>query len=365
MKVGIASFYAPWNFMGGVELHAWELAKGLVFLGNEVHFFFADSANKDFLHQKSGVYLHQIKIPGWYCMNPTKRRIGLPLYNMIVQQKIKHLNNFDIFHSQNFDGTPLLLPYTPLVVTIHTVAFRRYLESQKHFLRGIPNDIATLLEHVKSRLHAHKAKYIAVSENVQEDLENLCSIKSVVIPDGVNKPERISKEKAKEELGISNWEKVILFFSRVTREKSPHKLLDIVKDRKDVGLLIGGEGPFIPELRKIIQQKGLQTSVKILGYVNPNDVKYVFSAADCFALPSEQVEGQPITILEAMSYGLPCYVTDLKWVPSYSRDYAFSGDVKEGVSKALEKGKQNIHVRTRLDAAKEMQEVYKEILKCE
>ena len=362
MRVAIASFNAPCNMVGGVEIHAWELSKALSSLGNEVHFFFAGSTNKNFLDRGSSVHLHQIKIPYWHKIKPTRREVGLPLYNMIVQQKIKHFNDLDIFHSQNLYGVTSFFSYTPSIVTIHTTALRRYLKSKTHFPRSIPNTVATLLEHCKYQFCANKARYIAVSENVQEDLENFYSIKSEVISNGINNPEKIPKDKAKEKLGISDWEKVILFFSRVTREKAPHKLLDVIKDMKDINLLIAGKGPFIPELRKLIQQKGLQKRVKILGYVNPDDVKYVYSAADCFALPSEQVEGQPITILEAMSYGLPCYVTDLRWVPSYLRNYAVTGEIKKGVLEALEMGEQNIRVMTWLDVAMKTQEVYKEVL---
>ena len=361
MKIALVTFNIFWNLTGGVEVHTWEMAKALSSIGNDVHLFFANSVNKDFIHEESNVHLHSIKIPGWHIINPNKRRILQLYFNQVVQKKIKR-NSFDIIHSQNFDGVSFFSYSIPLIVTIHTTPYSRYIKSKMKFPKSIMNTAATLLEHCKCKYYANKAQYIAISENVQYDLDKYYAIKSVVIPNGVNKCKKISKDKAKERLGISNWEKVILFFSRVTAAKGPSKLLDVIENEIGVGLLICGEGPFIPELKQIVQQKLLQNRVKILGYIKSKNLKYIFSAADCFALPSDQVEGQPITILEAMSYGLPCYVTSLSWVPLYLRNYAVTGEVNKGVLRALKIGEKNIKVMTWLDVAEKTQKIYKEIL---
>jgi len=357
MKIGITSFNAPWDLMGGVETHAWEIAKALSYLGNEVHFFFAGPTNKN--KEENNVQLHQIKVYWCYKLPHNKLRVNLPLYNFAVHRKVKK-TNLDVFHSQNFDGLTLLPTSAPTIITIHTTPFIRYLYAKKK--KNIPNVILTFLEHYKCKFYADKAIYIAVSEKVQQELEDIYTIESTVILNGVNEPEIVPQDIAKEKLGISQWDKVILFFSRVTREKAPHKLLEVLEKNNGVNLLVGGGGDFIEELKKMVKEKKLQNRVKVLGYIKPEEKKYIFSAADCFALPSDQIEGQPITILEAMSYGLPCYVRDLRWVPSYLRKFAVSGDIEEGIMKTLQRGKQNIPVMTWRDVAKKLERIYEKLI---
>ena len=360
MKIAISIFNAPWHVMGGAEIHSWELANNLSNLGNEVHFFYANSSNEP-VKRKEGVYLHPIILP-FIDKLKNRRHLMLPLFNWRVQKEIRRMD-IDIFHSQNHQGLTFGKKKFAIIVTIHASVYSRLIESLKKFPRGFFNDISLILEHFNTLVTKRKIKFISVADHVQDDLKRWYSIESIVVPNGVNKPEKIPKEDAKEGLGISDWEKVILFFSRVTEEKAPHKLLDIIEEQSDIGLLICGAGRFNENIGKMVENRNLQGRVKILGFVNNQSFlfKNVFSAADCFALPSKQ-EGQPITILEAMSYGLPCYVTNKDWVPPYLRKFAVSGNIKTGVLEALEMGRQDINVMTWLDVAKKTQKIYNEIL---
>ena len=361
MKIAMVTFNAYWNLTGGVEVHAWELAKALSHLGHEVHFFFANSTEKEYFDPESTVFVHSIKIPIWGKINSSKRRFALEFFNFVVHQKVKN-NYFDIIHSQNFDGVGILNFSIPLVITIHTTPYQRYLLSKKKFPKRILNTMSSLLEHYKCSRYSCKAQYISVSSKVQLELKKIYSINSVVISNGVNPPHKIDKNTSKKKLGIEKWKKVILFFSRVTAEKGPHKLLPVIDNYNDVGLLVAGTGPFIPQLERLVGEHSLTDKVKILGYVKKEELKYVFSASDCFALPSDQAEGQPISILEAMSYGLPCFVTSLNWIPDYLRSYALEGKVLDSVPELLKMGEQNSCVMTWEDVAKETEKIYQNCL---
>lgn len=361
MKLALSSFNLPKNLTGGVEVHTWELAKELSHLDVEVHLFFASSFDYEYLDPDTNVYLHSLRIPYWNKIDVMKKRIGLPIFNMKINNKVRN-NEFDIFHSQNFDGIAFLSSNIPTIITIHTVPFCRYVKSRKTLPKSILNTGLMYMEHIKCNLNRKKSKYISVSEYVQKDLKRYYDIDSSVIPNGANVPDKVSKEIARSKLDITNWGKVILFFSRITKEKGPHKLLDILDEQDDTELLVAGDGPFLAGLRELIDERSLSHKVKLMGYVSPDMIKYIFSAADCFALPSDQIEGQPITILEAMSYGLPCYVTDSNWVPYYLRDFCFDGDLNIGIANALKTGHKDICVMTWKDVAKETKKVYRSVI---
>ena len=50
------------------------------------------------------------------------------------------------------------------------------------------------------------------------------------------------------------------------------------------------------------------------GWLTPDALQNLLSATDVFALPS-LVEGLPVSVLEAMSYGIPCVVSAVGGLP--------------------------------------------------
>ena len=81
----------------------------------------------------------------------------------------------------------------------------------------------------------------------------------------------------------------------------------ILSERPDSALLLFGDGPDREALAALIEKKGLQSRVRLMG--NVNNVHQVLSALDVFAFPS-QFEGTPLALLEAQINGLPCVISD-------------------------------------------------------
>jgi 1,2-diacylglycerol 3-alpha-glucosyltransferase len=357
MRIAISSFNSPWALTGGVEVHAWEISKALAALGNEVHYFFSGTDDQITQSERDNITLHTVKTPFWNILSPNKRRLGLQHFNKKVQNEVQKWK-CDIFHSQNFDGMTLVPCRIPTYVTVHTTPYVRYLRSLESFPKGFCNSLVTYHEYCVCKKASKYAEFISISEGVRSELMKYHSVNSTVIPNGVNIPKIIPKEQARSYLGIGGWQKVVLFFSRVTKQKGAHKLLEVLKHQPDMGLLIAGDGPYLPEIKRKVLADRLENRVKMFGFVPPEDLQYIFSASDCFALPSDQVEGQPITILEAMSYNLPCYVTDIEWVPNYLRQHAVSGDLMSGIEKVLRMGGNEIQVLTWVDVASKFCEIY-------
>jgi glycosyltransferase involved in cell wall biosynthesis len=67
--------------------------------------------------------------------------------------------------------------------------------------------------------------------------------------------------------------------------------------------VIVGEGPQEEELRSTVRRLEMEESVLFAGHME--DVRPYLAAGDIFVLPSER-EGLPLSVLEAMAFGLPC-----------------------------------------------------------
>jgi glycosyltransferase involved in cell wall biosynthesis len=104
----------------------------------------------------------------------------------------------------------------------------------------------------------------------------------------------------------------LLYVGRLAPLKDHATLLRAValtrSHHPDVQLWIVGDGPLEPSLRKLTQELGLSNSVTFFG--EQIDVSPFMMAADLF-VSSSVTEGLPVSLLEAMSVGLPAVVTDV------------------------------------------------------
>lgn len=98
-------------------------------------------------------------------------------------------------------------------------------------------------------------------------------------------------------------EKNIVFVGRLQRIKGTENILKIAEklQAEKIKLTIVGDGPEKKRMQKIIGQKHL-ANVNLIGAIT--DPKEYYQSASLFFLPSLS-EGFPLTVLEAMSHGLP------------------------------------------------------------
>ena len=82
---------------------------------------------------------------------------------------------------------------------------------------------------------------------------------------------------------------------------------EILKKKPDAMLMLVGTGPMKEEIEVRISERGITESVIMTGV--RSDVHRVMQAMDCFAFPS-LYEGLPVTVVEAQTASLPCFVSD-------------------------------------------------------
>ena len=150
-----------------------------------------------------------------------------------------------------------------------------------------------------------------ISPGLAEDIVGIPDDEIKLLPVGVNTGlfmRTVHKNYAiKSDLNISKDKVVFGMVSRLSPEKNIKYGIELVKDNDKAHLIIVGNGPDEPYLRNFLKDNNIK-NVSLVGY-KTNVVDY-YNIFDALLLTSK-MEGTPISILEAMSCGLPIYSTDV------------------------------------------------------
>lgn len=106
----------------------------------------------------------------------------------------------------------------------------------------------------------------------------------------------------------------VIVVSRLIYEKGVHVLIDALRRCRADGfpfeLVICGEGPYAPELKTSVETHGLQPLVDFRGVVRGEQLVAALRSADVAVVPSLW-DNTPLSVIEAMSCGLPVIATDI------------------------------------------------------
>ena len=159
------------------------------------------------------------------------------------------------------------------------------------------------------------AKYadeiIVLSEGVQKYFMDTYRRKTVFIPNGVNKPVFRKPQLIKEKFGLDK-DSYILFLGRLVPEKGISYLIEAFKQiETNKKLVIAGgssdTNDFLRELKKLAKD---DERIIFTGFVQGQLLVELYSNTFVYVLPSD-LEGMPLSLLEAMSYGNCCVVSNI------------------------------------------------------
>ena len=159
------------------------------------------------------------------------------------------------------------------------------------------------------------AKYadeiIVLSENVQDYFLKTYNRQTRFIPNGVSRPQIAKPELIAQTWGLEK-DDYILFLGRIVPEKGLRYLVEAFKTvRTDKKLVIAGgasdTNAFLQELKTLAQD---DDRILFAGFVQGRLLEELYSNAYVYTLPSD-LEGMPLSLLEAMSYGNCCLVSDI------------------------------------------------------
>ena len=134
---------------------------------------------------------------------------------------------------------------------------------------------------------------------------------AILIPNGVNRPELLKPDLIRKQFGLRGND-YILFLGRLVPEKGLHTLIEgFRKVRTDKKLVIAGGGSdtdgFVAELKALAAE---DERILFTGFVQGALLAELYSNAYLYTLPSE-LEGMPLSLMEAMSYGNCCLTSDI------------------------------------------------------
>ena len=152
---------------------------------------------------------------------------------------------------------------------------------------------------------------IVLSKGVQDYFKETYDRKTHFIPNGVNRPQIREANLITDKFGLKK-DSYILFLGRLVPEKGIRYLVEAFKNvRTDKKLVIAGGSSdtdsFMTELKELAKD---DNRILFTGFVQGAMLDELYSNAYIYTLPSD-LEGMPLSLLEAMSYGNCCLVSDI------------------------------------------------------
>ena len=177
---------------------------------------------------------------------------------------------------------------------------------------------------------------IVLSKGVQDYFEKIYGRKTVFIPNGVSNHIERKPQIIKNKFGLDK-DEYILFLGRLVPEKGIKYLIEAFKQvDTDKKLVIAGGSSDTSEFENEMKELAKEDKrILFTGFVQGQELEELYSNAYVYALPSD-LEGMPLSLLEAMSYGNCCLVSDIPECAEVVEDKALifkKADVKDLQSK--------------------------------
>ncbi len=281
--------------IGGAQTHVLTLSKMLIQDGHEVLVSFGGKERGIF-----GAWLAEESIP--FSLVPHLKRNISPIYDFwaffeLIQLVRRYKPDIITLHSSKAGilGRMLKLLFeVPILLTVHGWSFSPGIST-------FASKFYEFLEKVASRL----LDRIIVVSNFDYNLaisRSICtSRKLVMIHNGISNTVNHFHQSKNDLVNL-------VMIARFDQQKDHRSLIKACKEIQGIRLHLLGEGPLLPEIKKMVSEMGLNDMVVFWGQTK--DVSKVLQMADIFLLISNW-EGFPISTLEAMNFSLPVIVSDV------------------------------------------------------
>lgn len=286
---------------GGVEKHVQELSVRLAKAGNDVFVYSRPHYTLDKKNKFQGVNI-----------------INLPSLNTKNLDAITHtflasihavFQRYDIIHYHGVG--PSLLSFIPRILAPGTkvIATFHCLDSQHQKWGRLAKLMLTVGEWTTCHF-PHET--ITVSKTLKSYCQNKYATEAIYIPNGFSSKDGATSNKILTKYGLKN-HGYFLVVSRLVQHKGIHTLIEAYKRlRTDKKLVIVGNssnsGDYLSRLTDMA--KG-HKNIIFTGEQTGTNLATLYDRAFLFVQPSES-EGLSISLLEAISYGLPVIVSNIK-----------------------------------------------------
>ncbi len=329
----IGQKYVP-SREGGVEVVVEQLSTNLVNKGNEVTIFNRRRKQYPKISEYKGCKIENI-------FTIDSKALDATVYSFFATLKAKRIAKkgcFDILHF-HAEGPCLFLNLLPnrkhrkykIVVTIHGLDWQRGKWgglATKVLLKGEQNAVK------------YADEIIVLSKSAQEYFKSKYNRDTIVIPNGVSEPVFHDPDIINKKWGLTK-NSYILFVARIVPEKGLHYLIQAWKGldktvKGDKKLVIAGSSSHSEDYcNSILEMVKDDNSIIMTGFAEEQILQELYSNAFLFVLPSD-IEGMPMSLLEAMSYGNTCLVSDIPENKDIIGDNCYSfkkGDIPDLIKK--------------------------------
>ena len=257
-------------------------------------------------------------------INISERTIKIK--DLINLKKFIKKNSIDIIHAHGKGASVLgriisCISRKPLIYTYHGIHLKCH-----NLLKKI---LYIIFENLTGFIDARKV-YVSKSEQKYANQKFFYN-NSCIINNGVNNKLRLeySRNIYKKD---KNKIPTIITICRFVKQKNIHEILKIAENLPHYKFVILGDGPLFKEIKNIINYKKIN-NVILPGMID--DVFYYLYNSDVY-LSTSLYEGLPISILEAMSIGLPIVATNVignsDTIVNFKSGYLYNlGDYLTGV----------------------------------
>ena len=331
---------------GGVEIVVEELATRMASMGHEVTVYnrkgshVAGIGNEQLEYGKNYDY-KGVKVKTVFTFD--KKSLNAIVYSFFATIKAC-FSKADVIHF-HAEGPCSMLPLAKVfrkkcIATIHG------LDWQRSKWGGFATKFLLFGERMAAE---HADKVIVLSESVKKYFQDAYNRETIVIPNGIDKPEYQEPQIITYKYGVHGQD-YLLFLARLVPEKGVHTLLEAYEKSgiKLPLLIVGGSShssEYCQEIESMVKQinddagrNKTDQKVILTGFVQGRELEELYSNALFYILPSE-IEGMPLSLLEAMSYGNLCLTSDIHENTDVTEEYGFSfktGDVDDLAEKLIE-----------------------------
>lgn len=131
-----------------------------------------------------------------------------------------------------------------------------------------------------------------------------------------------------------------LYFGRLSKEKGILNLISAFSKTENGKLYIAGEGEEKENIKKLIDKNKLNDRVKLLGFLNSDEMREYIRKCKFVVVPSIWYENCPYSIIETLAIGKPIIGSNIAGIPELVQDkvngFTFKYDDADGLKKKIE-----------------------------
>jgi len=284
---------------GGIERHVEEIGARLVDRGHQVVVYGRPAYTTVGMREHRGIWLVDL---------PSPKRKGAEAFVHSALASFSTIGGgFDVAHFHAL-GPGLFTPLSKALTGAAVVQTIHGRDDERAKWGGVAQRLLRFGGWLSARV---PDEVVVVSEDLVRYYRDLHGRAVTQIPNGVPKPASVDPALLEEALGLAP-QSYLLFLGRLVPEKNPLLLVEAFRDvQTSLSLVIVGDSShtddYVEQLRQLARQ---DDRVRLVGYQYGETLTALLQHAALFVQPSD-LEGLPLTLLEAAAYGLPVVASDI------------------------------------------------------